>query len=495
MKKTLIYILVFVAIILGCNKLDVAPTSFIAANNYYKTLSDANAAVTSVYASLTYDPSDQSLYGRNLYFLTDMGTDYAAAGASAINPNVRAISALSYDASNDRIALAWAQLYRGIDRANIAIDKIPQIATSDTATLTRLVNEAKFIRGLLYFDVVQLWGPAPLVLHEAESLDSNTLNATRAPREIIYKQIINDLTDAQNLPVSYSGSNTGRATSGAAKSLLAKVYLVKKDWANAINYARQVINGNYGYALFPNFYDAFDPSKKNGIEHIFSAQFTKGQAGTGANAGNTFPPCSFNGFVQTETADIVSDTTLFYRVYAENDQRKAGTFSTHYLNQSTNKVFYYTGKPRFRKYVDTTLFASSQSFAAVNFPIIRYADILLVLAEAINEQNGGPTAEAYEAINKVRRRAYRYDINTPGSSADLAGLTQSQFRDTLRKERLLEFVQEGQRWFDLVRWGILVQSIQNVPGKTGVSARDTLYPIPQSQVNLNPTGLWQNPGY
>lgn len=496
MKKYWIYSFLITGA-LSCNKLDVTPTGTIASVNYYKTESDAIAAVTAVYGSLTYEASDQSLYGRNLYFLTDMGTDYAAAGASAINANVRAISALSYDANNDRIALAWKQIYRGIDRANLAIDNVANTNAADVAK-ARLVNEAKFIRALLYFDAVQLWGPVPLVLHEPQSLELNALNTDRSPVDSVYKRIILDLTDAENLPATYTGSNIGRATSGAAKSLLAKVYLVRKDWTNAAKYARDVVNNRttYGYDLFTNFYDAFNPTTKNGKEHIFSAQFTRGQLGSTAGSGNTFPSCSFNGFTQIETADIVSDASLFYNIYDNADQRKKGSFSQGYINPTGGTYFAYTGKPRFRKYVDSTVLSggsAAQSTASINFPIIRYADVLLVLAEAINEQSG-PTAEAYEAINQVRRRAFNYPIYTSGSSVDLSGLSQSQFRDSIRKERLLEFIQEGQRWFDLIRWGTFLQATQNITGKTPV-ARDTLYPIPQSQRDINPTGLWQNAGY
>ena len=117
------------------------------------------------------------------------------------------------------------------------------------------------------------------------------------------------------------------------------------------------------------------------------------------------------------------------------------------------------------------------------------------MAEIINEQQSCLTAKAYEAINKVRRRAFKYDINTVSSSVDLSGLTQEQFRDTLRQERHLEFVTEGQRWFDLARWKILVISIRKVPTyKSAVSKRNYLFPIPQTQQDLNPTGLRQNWG-
>jgi hypothetical protein len=421
-----------------------------------------------------------------------MASDYAAAGASASNPNVRAVSAASYEANNDRVLLAWRQIYTAINRANVAIDNIPNVGGSDVLK-QRLINEAKFIRGLLYFQAVQLWGPVPLVLHEAESLDSNALKAKREDTETVYQQIISDLTAAEALPASYSGSDLGRATGGAAKALLSKVYLVRKEWSKAQQKAEEVINGGYGYALFENFGDVFRPATKNGKEHIFSVQFEVGQSGTGT--GNTLPGVAFNGFTNVEPADIISNVALFYDIYDDNDTRKKVSYVKELLNPATGTNFVFL-KPRFAKYIDYNLVSSGKTnaLAAMNFPVIRYGEVLLILAEAINEQSG-PTPQAYDAINQIRRRAYNQPLSSPSPYDLPAGLSQTDFREALQKERLLEFVQEGQRWFDLVRWGILVESLKKVPEKAGATQRNYLFPIPQTQHDLNPTGLWQNPGY
>ena len=488
MKK--IYILLLsVSFLSSCTNLEVAPTSFITKENFYKTQADAIASVTAVYASLNIDQNDQSLFGRNLYFLTDMGSDYAAAGVSATNPQVRAISSLTHDATNDRVQVAWRQIYDGINRANIAIDNIPKVQ-ADAVIKTRLINEAKFIRALLYFQAVRLWGGVPLVLHEPTSIDIGVLKTSRATVDQVYAQIILDLTDAQSLPATYTGSDVGRATSGAAKSILVKVYLTRKDWTNTIAKAREVINSGT-YSLFPNFADIFNKTKKNGIEHIFSAQFEPNQKGNGTS-GTTFQQTSFIGFTATEPADIVSDASLFYDIYDATDTRKSVTYLKQLTNPATG-ILYVFPKPLFSKYLDL-INLSAPGNSAINFPIIRYADVLLSLAEAINEQSG-PTIEAYDAINQVRRRAYGKAINTPDATVDLTALTAADFRTAIYTERKKEFVQEGQRWYDLVRWGTLVTEVQKVAAKSTVSARNLLYPIPQSERNINPDGLPQNPGY
>ncbi|BDU27267.1 MULTISPECIES: RagB/SusD family nutrient uptake outer membrane protein [unclassified Flavobacterium] len=490
MKKIIITFLFSAGLLVSCTELEVTPTSFVTEDNYFITQDDAVASVTAVYASLSIDPGEQSLFGRNLYFLTDMGSDYAAAGVSATNPQVRAMSSLTHDATNDRVQVAWRQIYNGINRANVSIDNIPKVAGNEVIK-TRLINEAKFIRGLLYFQAVRLWGGVPIVLHEAKSINLGDLKTNRATVEEVYTQIIQDLTDAEALPPTYTAADAGRATSGAAKAILAKVYLTRKDWPNAILKAREVINGGYGYALFEDFQDIFTKTKKNGKEHIFSVQFEPNQAGNGSS-GSTFQSTSFTGFTATEPADIISDVALFYDIYAPGDKRRDVSYAKQLLNPTTGTLYTFP-KPIFKKYLDLTNLATPGN-VAINFPIIRYADILLSLAEAINEQSG-PTAETYELINQVRRRAFGKPITTPDAAVDLAGLNQTTFRAAIQEERKKEFVQEGQRWFDLVRWGTLVTEVKKVTAKNSVSERNNLYPIPQSERNINPDGLPQNPGY
>lgn len=490
MKKIIITFLFSAGLLVSCTELEVTPTSFVTEDNYFITQDDAVASVTAVYASLSIDPGEQSLFGRNLYFLTDMGSDYAAAGVSATNPQVRALSALTHDATSDRVQVAWRQIYNGINRANVSIDNIPKVSGNEVIK-TRLINEAKFIRALLYFQAVRLWGGVPIVLHEAKSINLGDLKTNRATVEEVYAQIITDLTDAEALPPTYTASDAGRATSGAAKAILAKVYLTRKDWPNAILKSREVINGGYGYALFEEFQDIFTKTKKNGKEHIFSVQFEPNQAGNGSS-GSTFQATSFTGFTATEPADIISDVALFYDIYAPGDKRRDVSYAKQLLNPTTGTLYTFP-KPIFKKYLDLTNLATPGN-VAINFPIIRYADILLSLAEAINEQSG-PTAESYELINQVRRRAFGKPITTADATVDLTGLNQTSFRAAIQEERKKEFVQEGQRWFDLVRWGTLVTEVKKVTAKNSVSERNNLYPIPQSERNINPDGLTQNPGY
>jgi hypothetical protein len=478
MKKILLLALA-ASSLTACTKLTENPTSYITTNQFYKTQSDATAGVTAVYSELTSDGSEQPLYGREINFLADMTTDDLAAGPSAINPNVRALSSITYTATDDRLQVIWRQLYTGISRANAAIDAIPTIQF-DTTLRARLVRESKFLRGLFYFNLVRFYGDVPLVLHNpADASNLNTLKVNRSPADAVYTQIIADLTDAQNLPSSYTGADIGRATGGAAKSLLVKVYLTRQDWANTISKAQEVINGNYGYALFPNYADVFNPATKNGKEHIFSAQIS---SNGGLGNSSSLMAANFAGFVGNVPADIPADSSV-YKQFSSTDTRRAVTFYTTLTNPSTGQPFNFPTF-YFGKYIDRSqLLTPGQS--NINFPVLRYADVLLMYAEALNEVQG-PVADAYSAINQVRLRA-----NTPALTT---GLSQDAFRDSLYAERRREFVQEAQRWFDLVRTKQLVQAVSKVASKTNVSQKNYLFAIPQSEISLNP-GLTQNPGY
>jgi hypothetical protein len=477
----------------SCNKLTEDPNSITVTGQFYKTSADAIAAVSAVYSTLNSDPaSDFPMYGRNLNLLTGNGSDDQVFSPSNTNPDVRALGTTTYVASNDRIRKNWQQHYYGISRANVAIDNIPGISF-DTTLRARLVREAKFIRALLYFNLVRLHGAVPLILHDPSSVDVNSLITGRTSKDSVYLQIIADLTDATNLPKSYSGADIGRVTSGAAHALLAKVYVTRKDWSNALAELQKVLTagtfpgatGTYGYDLFANYKDVFQKATKNGIEHIFSVQFETNLGAKGStqylSSGefNSFNPAVYPG-------DLPADSTL-YQLFDAGDTRRAVTFFTTQYNAATGQTINF-GSPRFGKFIDYSLSPlTNQGQSGLNFPVIRYADILLLYAETLNEINGGPTADAYNAINRVRARANI--ANLP------VGLNQSDFREAIFLERRKEFIQEGNRWFDLSRRGgtYLYDALKKIPAKTGAAVKDTLYPIPQVEIDL--AGLTQNPGW
>ncbi len=486
--KILLLLAGAVAGLTSCNKLSEDPKSVIVSSQFYQTTSDATSAVNAVYSTLNSDPAgDFPLYGRQLNLLVENASDNQLYSPSNTNPDVRALGTETYISANSRVQKVWQQLYYGINRANIAIDNVPTIQM-DTTLRARLVRESKFIRALLYFNLVRLYGDVPLVLHNPNSTNIDNLLTARTPAAQVYSQIITDLEDATNLPKSYSATDLGRATSGAAHTLLAKVYLTQQDWPDALTQLNLVINGGYGYALFPNYYDAFQKATKNGVEHIFSVQFETnlGEANSTQYLSESFT--SFN--TGTFPIDIPVDTSL-YNLFSAKDTRRAVTFYNTVYNAATgqNVVFNNAYTPYFNKFVDYSLSPlSSQSLSGVNYPVLRYADVLLMKAEALNEINGGPTSDAYNAINQVRTRAQIANLTS--------GLNQAAFRDSVFLERRKEFIQEGHRWFDLVRQGgtVLVDALHKISAKSAATSKNTLFPIPLVEIQQN-AKLKQNPGY
>jgi len=514
MKKSIYIVVIGLAVsIFSCARLEEKPESFMAANEYYNTPADAVAAVNAVYFLLNAGGNSvQTPY--NTLFNTGMNFmgDDENPGPGATNPDVRSQAVLNHSSTGLRVLQIWQQHYAAIKKANIAIEKIPGIDFgANTQLRERLIGEAKFLRALYYFNLVRLFGGVPLILKDLATLEEAHSKPKRNSVAEVYAQIEKDLIEAATVLSPFAGgAEAGRATAGAAKALLAKVYLTQRKWESAILKANEVINGPYGYRLVDNYAEVFLPAYKNGPEHIFSAQFKSLSQGQGNNQAPRSVLTGVLGIVGSYADQVVfysvPDPTKpggvdrffsVYKLYSKKDKRRDVTFVTKFQSPIDGKWY---GKlndpsvpgdsvPFFNKYWDPAN-VTNLSESGANVPIIRFSEVLLILAEAENELNG-PTGIAYDNINKVRRRAGLDDLTE--------GLSQNQFRDSVYLERRLEFVFEYQRWFDLIRQrdasgnGILEESLRKV-GKTNVSAKHYLFPIPQQEIDLNPN-LEQNPGW
>ncbi|WP_432710832.1 RagB/SusD family nutrient uptake outer membrane protein [Pedobacter sp.] len=484
-----LYILIVLAsLFLGlasCTKLDEKPAALLVTDQFYENEKQATAAVTAAYRKL-YE-SGQSLYNGLFQIGVEMATDDYEAGPRARNAHVRALSGLTHDASNDRMQELWRQSYNAINVSNVAIDRIEQIDGANIAedVRKRLINEAKFLRALHYFNLVRWFGGVPLVLHELNSLNQDALYVAKSTENEVYQQIVSDLQAAESLPATYSNADIGRATSGSAKSLLAKVYLTQKEWKLAADKSKEVMESGQ-YQLFTNFADVFNVATKNGKEHIFSAQFLGNAGYQGNSLAGRSAPADVPG-INGDYADALHIAGGLYQSYAANDSRRAVTFITEIVSPVDGKL-YTLANPQFHKYYDPAV-VGNQSQSSKNLPIIRYAEVLLIHAEAINEL-AGPTAEAYAAIDEVRSRAGIDKLQelSPGLSKD-------EFRDTLFQERRKELVYEYQRWFDLVRRGPdYYIKVLKAAGKTLAVARHVHFPTPQREIDLNPK-LTQHPDW
>lgn len=468
------------------------PKNTVSQNNYYKTEQDAIAAVNALYAYLGSYNLDFSgpfvgntagVYHSTFWVTADLASDNMKNNQlGAINNDQMAN--FSYNADNSNLLEMWRVHYKVIYLANIATERIAKIEM-DATTRDRLINEAKFLRALMYFNLVRMFGTIPLLVNE-----NSPLKPEAVAKDAVYAQIIKDLQDAANLPKDGS-IQEGRATQGAAQALLAKVYLTKKDFTNASVEAKKVIDSNV-YSLWDNYADAFKLAARGGKEAIFSIGF-----GDGGGTISFWEVGQFNVRllpVELSTArDKVNNTQGWqimtkdlYDSYLPNDKRKDASYMTSFVGDDGKTVN--LSNIYLKKYWDEA--ADPTAGGSTNdFPVIRYADVLLMYAEAQAETGNFPVANTY--LNMVKKRAGLTAVNVTGIDA---------FREVILDERRKEFIGEGHRWFDLVRMNKLNEKVHKAKDKEYTAAIPTLddkylvFPLPQQERDVNPN-LPQNPGF
>ena len=505
----------------SCESLEQGNQTELAESNLPQSDADAQALVNAVYAN-------NITMSTTFMYLFDLTTETTVSGE---NPNGGGgmLGLLAWDGTNSYVVSAWSTIYTAIARANDTISKLENNPSGVSAAIaSRVIGEAKFLRAYWYNYAVQIWGPIPLV-----TTADGGKNAIRNSETEVYQQIVDVLKDAaERLPEasSYGLSDIGRATRGAANAALAKVYLtwaqVDDDLTDAqrkeyfdlsVKYAQKVIDSNQ-YALEEDFYDNWNNQKRNGKESIFAVQY---YIGSGTNAGdntggNHLCHCSFSTSYSVSLPHIAPgpDNTV-QNSYLAGDQRKEVSFVDSLWRPSTQSYFHFyydadgngtkeSGFSRYNKYIDHDSPETSAADRAMNRTVIRYAEVLLIQAEAINERDGQPNQQAYDAFNKVRRRAFREDINSSAAQPhDLqAGLDYEGFKNAIIQERSWEFALEQKHLPDLKRWKILVKTIKNSAlakdfpqySKQTIDFKHYRFPIPQAQREVNPN-LWQNYGY
>nr|WP_295924163.1 RagB/SusD family nutrient uptake outer membrane protein [uncultured Dyadobacter sp.] len=462
--------------------LDENPQDFLSPVNFYQSEADANAAVIATYANL------RGTYNQNMYFLADLPSDQTNPGTGS-NIDRTNIDNFQFEPTNTITTAVWNESYSTINRANAVIERVPGI-TMDTGRKNAIIGEARFLRALSYFHLVRLFGGVPLRVQETTSLTG--LDIARSPVEEVYALIIADLKEAEaSLPDQQTGANLGRASKGAASTLLAYVYLTKKDWTNAAAKSQEVIDkaATYGYSLFENAADIWKIQNENKQEHIFMCQYQSGPEGLGSQYNHFFTSRQANAILVGGSGyaiHLVEDA--FWKSFTAGDTRRDASILSSFTDPKTQKVVTYPStllsELSIFKYYDPASFARNNNNN--NYPILRFADVLLIYAEALNEA-GGPSEQAYESINKIRRRAKLAELKT--------GLTQQQFRDAVLQERSWEFCFESKRFFDLIRTKTLIP-VMKAAGKNPLP-RNLLYPIPQREIDVNNEieQADQNPGY
>ncbi|SFG83416.1 RagB/SusD family nutrient uptake outer membrane protein [Pedobacter insulae] len=468
----------------SCKKdfLDRAPISQMNGNNFYKTAEDMKNALSAAYAGLQYG----GLYYSSMHVIGDMRSD----NTEITNPNAGsdlvAVDNFQNLATTSISSTTWAGHYQAIQSVNAVIEKIETVPM-DAGLKARYTAEAKFLRALMYFNLVRIFGDVPLVTKVINNPQEG-YNYGRNPSAEVYAQIIADLTDAENtLPFEFTGGDIGRATKGAAMSLLGKVYLTQKNWSLAAAKLKQVIDQTVSnkYQLLPTYAGVFGIANENNREAIFEVQFKKGSAGEGSPYANQFAPIGSGTAVVSVGNPLGQNipTTEMSNAYEANDVRKALSMRNSYvLGANTvqhNYVVKYLGVPA----------ASLDSDN--NWIVLRYADVLLMYAEALNEQGYVADGPAFTYLNQIRTRAGLPIKTSNNASLALRVADQAAFRLAVEQERRVELAFEGHRWFDLVR----TERAVTVMASKGMQPHHVLFPIPQSQIDINPALIKQNPGY
>lgn len=434
---------------------------------FYKTAADFNNAVIGNYNALKL----AGTYNSSLYWLGEVSadnTDFGVTTRQSGNVDNFQFIDHTYTTLNDVIYVAWQHQYTGISRSNAILTRIENAEIADNLK-SQYRAEAQFLRALFYFNLVRSFGDVPLVTEEITTPDGAS-NLTRTAAEQVYQLIISDLLSAEaTLPVSYGGTDLGRATKGAAKSLLGKVYLTRKEWDKAAAKLKEVITSGT-YQLLPRYADVFSPATPVNAEIIFNVQYKSGNTGQGSN----FGPVQASEGARITGGGMRYPTADMEAAYEVGDLRKTISMKPTFTDASgiLNNQRYVS------KYVQ---YGSLSGDSDIDFPVLRYADVLLMYAEALNEISFN--AEAITNLNLVRKRA--------GLGATTA-TDQASFRLAIEQERRVELAFENHRWFDLVRTGRYM-AVMRSKGYT-VQDFNTLYLIPQREIDLNKS-LKQNVGY
>ena len=462
MKKILVLASLATLLMTSCGDsfFDLEPASSVTIDKVYKTASDYNVAVIGCYAKLQ---SQVNFYTE----CCEYRSDNLSLGAPTAGTQDRYdIDHFTEKPSNGILSSYWANFNNNVYRCNLLLDQIDGANFAENLK-KQYKGEAMFIRALNYFNMYRIWGGVPATKHVVSAAEA--LKVARYSDEQMFDLIAGDLkeiVDNNYLPETYSSADMGRATSGAAKALLGKVYLTFHKWTEAKDILSQLIGK---YQLVNPIAQVFDVDNKNNNEIIFAVHFNKEIEGEGHSY----------WYNLTNASDDTNQTSSLLNTFPTGDDRKdLITYVQVEKNVRLMNKFYDTKSPTFKTVGNDQI-------------LLRYADVLLMYAEALNEiqYDASEGSLALKYLNAVRQRAGISNLTVKQLP------TQEKFRKGILVERQREFPYEGQRWFDLVRMGFA----KSVMAENGVEIKDyqLLFPIPQQEIEKvgDKSILWQNPGY
>lgn len=508
--KSILFITAF--ILSGCDKgLDLTPSGEVSETVFWQDEKDARLAVNATYASLDGPQMVIELDG-----VTDLGWHAATASGTLYD-----ISVGTVDPSNDALASIWTRYYRGIRRSNDVIINIDKIEQGDPEQLLRLEAEATFLRAYYYTQLTSLWGDVPLILEPLEINDNRGSNSKEKIVDFIITEL-DTIINTNTLPISYDGDNIGRATHGAALTLKARIAL-RNDRFEIVRDAAKAVMDLGIYELYPNYGELFQYAGQHSEEIIFAREYAIGgdtynafeYSASSIGGGSDVEPIhglfekySYNGPINPDDPYENIDPRWDYTAYYTGQPIGNAIYNSWPSSETPDRVSSSEWATDYgynlKKWIDYKVDATNPDTGAIDLILMRYADVLLMYAEAKIEL-GEIDESVYMAINQIRARVDMPPI-TPGKS-------QAELREIVRNERAVELAFEGLRLFDLRRWGIaqevdgLVEGMYYINAVTGeweqlsqgfevrfTDPRDYLWPIPQAEIEINDE-ISQNPGY
>ncbi|MEZ2442310.1 RagB/SusD family nutrient uptake outer membrane protein [Chitinophaga sp. RCC_12] len=494
-KKNIQFLLAGLLLMLvqtSCNKLTESPYSSIFTDNFYKTASDAEAALTAVYGPLggiygtagtgASDFSADQIYprpvvGRDTYTLFSYDPNYT--------------TQKSFNRQFESPQQIWQSCYQGIEKANWVLLRVPD-TNMDTARRSVILGEAYYLRAFYLWMLTKNFRDVVVKTTPSTNIDTAIIGKTM--QADVFKQIYQDLEQAIAKLPSYSASiQKGRPSKEVALALYAKTALYAQDWSTALDKAKQVLNSGK-YNLMPDVLDVYNVTKEDAArqENMWALECESTSPGISTQIISLFGPKNSDGpQYAASTFGSAFAYQSFFNSFNPADRRRL-LLDTNYINRQGKVVAQKDITPitpqgvLVKKYMDPNSIGGN---GAVNIPILRLADVYLIAAEASAQQNG-PSSEAYGYINTVRSRA-----GLPGLTI---GLSKAPFVDSVLQERSWELFGEGDRWYDLTRTNTFLQvipkAVNNVFPVRTPQAKNRYFPIPLDEINANPK-LEQNPDW
>lgn len=476
--KKILWTLLSVVMFSSCKKfLELTPGSQISTQSFYTKKADFDNALIGAYSTL------RGLYSTsNSLYQSELATDNAEISWSSPTTDEMQFDQNALTPTNLQVRNTWNTCLYMIAQCNTILGRIDQV-DFDAPSKDRIKGETKFLRAFSYFYLVRLFGNVPVTDKEFSSPEEIlAADLTLQPAAKLYEIILADLTSAETLLPAALNPDKTKASRATVKTLLGKVYLTQKDYAKASAKLKEVIDLNQ-YSLVGNYKTLFTNGNNNLAESIFEIEFVSGKS-LGNNYSAIFTPAITSMAIfpnNLQGSGRIVPTLDLIRAYETGDQRKAASVNDSVLLINGQKSYARHGL----KFVDFR--AVDLADGTISYTVLRYADVLLMYAEALNEQNN--TALALENIRPVRAR-----VGLPA----LAGLDQAATRLAIEKERRVEFLYEGHRWFDLVRTGrartVLNAHYASQGLNFSVEDYELILPIPQNEIDLNPA-VKQNPNY